>query len=45
MFAMAKIMEMTKEEQNYVALYLYNILICISCYSTSSKKVENYVKL
>ena len=25
MFAMAKIMEMTKEEQNQVALYLFNI--------------------
>ena len=24
MFAMAKIMEMTKEEQNQVALYLFN---------------------
>ena len=26
MYAMAKIMEMTKEEQNRVALYLFNIL-------------------
>ena len=26
MFAMAKIMEMTKEEQNQVALYLFNVL-------------------
>ena len=26
MFAMAKIMEMTKEEQNQVALYMFNIL-------------------
>ncbi len=26
MFAMAKIMEMTKEEQNQVALYLFNIM-------------------
>ncbi len=26
MFAMAKIMEMTKEEQNQVALYLFNII-------------------
>ena len=26
MFAMAKIMEMTKEEQNQVVLYLFNIL-------------------
>ena len=26
MFAMAKIMEMTKEEQNQVALYLFNNL-------------------
>ena len=26
MFAMAKIMEMTKEEQNKVALYLFNII-------------------
>ena len=26
MFAMVKIMEMTKEEQNQVALYLFNIL-------------------
>ena len=25
MFAMAKIMEMTKEEQNQVALYLFNV--------------------
>ena len=29
MFAMAKIMEVTKEEQNQVALYLYN---CIKFY-------------
>ncbi len=27
MFAMAKIMEMTKEEQNQVALYLFNNII------------------
>ena len=27
MFAMAKIMEMTKEEQNQVAFYLFNIVI------------------
>ena len=27
MFAMAKIMEMTKEEQNQVALFLFNIVI------------------
>lgn len=27
MFAMAKIMEMTKEEQNQVALYLFNSII------------------
>ena len=26
MFAMAKIMEITKEEQNQVALYLFNVL-------------------
>ena len=26
MFAMAKIMEMTKEEQNQVVLYLFNVL-------------------
>ncbi len=26
MFAMAKIMEMTKEEQNQVALYLFNTI-------------------
>ncbi len=26
MFAMAKIKEMTKEEQNQVALYLFNIM-------------------
>lgn len=27
MFAMAKIMEMTKEEQNQVALFLFNAVI------------------
>ena len=27
MFAMAKIMEMTKEQQNQVALYLFNLLV------------------
>ena len=27
MFAMAKIMEMTKEEQNQVALFLFNSII------------------
>ncbi len=27
MFAMAKIMEMTKEEQNQVTLYLFNSII------------------
>jgi len=27
-FAMAKVMEMTKEEQNQVALYLFNLLYC-----------------
>lgn len=29
MFAMAKIMEMTKEEQNQVALFLFNITISL----------------
>ena len=28
MFAMAKIMEMTKEQQNQVALYLFNLTLC-----------------
>ena len=36
MFAMAKIMEMTKEEQNQVALYLFN---CIT--SRINKKTSN----
>ena len=28
MFAMAKIMEITKEEQNQIALYLFNAILC-----------------
>ncbi len=28
MFAMAKIMEMTKEKQNQITLYLFNAILC-----------------
>ena len=39
MFAMAKIMEMAKEEQNQIALYLFNS-ISILCLSINLLKIQ-----